>query len=310
MKKIISLKSFIFFFVLAVGCLVLFSRNLYAEDKIVAIVNNEVITQKDLNDFFNYMSLQLSREYKGAQLEDKISSMKQEMVDRLIEDRLILQEAKKEKIDIEPSRIKFKIDEIRQRYKSDTEFQEDLMRQGLNQADIERKIREQFLMFSLLEKKVRSKIKIQPSEVTAFYEGNKKDFVLGEEREVEAFALDNEDLATSFSYNLRNGSRVEELASRYPYTVNRVTLLRGEGISRNLEEIVFKLGINEVSSVLKIEDKYYVFRLLSINPSRQLTLIQSQDKIQAYLFERRMQKEMLNWLDDLKKKSYIKITQD
>src|SRR3989338_6450398 len=68
---------------------------LFAQDKIVAIVNNEVITQKDLDDFLNFMRMQYAQELKGRELENKIQSMKIVLLDKLIEDRLMLQDAQK-----------------------------------------------------------------------------------------------------------------------------------------------------------------------------------------------------------------------
>jgi len=48
--------------------LFLFSGICFAQDKIVAVVNDEIITQKDLNDFVNFMRMQLSIELTGEQL--------------------------------------------------------------------------------------------------------------------------------------------------------------------------------------------------------------------------------------------------
>ena len=43
-------------------------------------------------------------------------------------------------------------------------------------VDIEKKIRDQFLMFNIVDKEVRSKITVKPEEITKFYENNKKIF--------------------------------------------------------------------------------------------------------------------------------------
>ncbi len=67
----------------------------YAQDKIVAIVNEDVITKRDLDEFIVFTRIQLSREYQGRELETKLQSMKLDLLNKLIEDRLILQEAKK-----------------------------------------------------------------------------------------------------------------------------------------------------------------------------------------------------------------------
>ena len=54
---------------------------LYAQDKIIAVVNNDVITHKDLDDFADFLRMQLSREYKGSALEIKIESIKKDLLD-------------------------------------------------------------------------------------------------------------------------------------------------------------------------------------------------------------------------------------
>ena len=307
MKRIINLRFFLAFLCLPIYGLLTTPYSACAQDQIVAIVNNEVITQKDLNDFLHFMSMQSSREYKGKELEEKMNSIKFDLLNRLIEDRVILQEAKKEKIIMDDNRVKAKISEIKKQYRSDADFQAELMKQGLTQADIENKIREQFLMFSIVEHKVRGKITVRPDEVTTFYEINKRDFNSGEGRQLEAYSLDNADLAQSFSYNLKTGKKPEELATRYPFTVNEFNVYKGEELKSEIGEIVFKLGVNEVSNPLKIEDKYYVFRLINITPPKEFTLVQVQGKIHTYLFEKKMQEEFAKWLDELKKQSYIKI---
>ena len=134
--------------------LFLFSGICFAQDKIVAVVNNEIITQKDLNDFVNFMRMQLSIELTGEQLEQKIQSMKADLLNKLIEDRIILQEAKKNKVLVDENRVKAKIDEIKGHYGREAEFQAALVQQGLAQADLELRLREQLLILLRLEETV------------------------------------------------------------------------------------------------------------------------------------------------------------
>ena len=282
----------------------------YAQDKIIAVVNEDVVTRKDLNDFLSFMRLQLSQEYKGKALEEKIQSMRPTVLDRLIEDRLILQEAKRSDIKVDDSRVRARINEVKKEYPSQTQFHADLMKQGLTQGDIEKKIREQFMMFAAVDSKVRSKIIIKPDEVTEFYKDHKRELNTGESRDIEAISLEAYDLANTISYELKSGKKLEDLASRYPLIINRLTLKAKDGIRKEIAEAISKLGVNEVSDPVKIEDKFYVFRVTGINPSEQLTLMQAQGMIQGILFEKRIQEGLAGWLDEIKKNSYIKIMQD
>jgi len=282
----------------------------WAEDKIIAIVNQDVITQKDLADFLNFTRLQLTQEYKGKELEEKIQSMKVALLTRLIEDRLILQEAKKNNFAVDEVKIRTRINEVKKEYASDLQFQAELMSQGLTQGDIEKKIREQFMMFGIIEQKVRGKITVKPDEVTEFYQKHRKDLNTGERRNLEAISLENYDLARTLAYELRAGKKLEDLASRYPLIVNNFTVNSQDGLKKEMAEAISKLGINEVSDPAKIEDKYYIFRLIGITTPEELTLTQAQGRIHALLFERKMQEGLTRWLDELKKNSYIKIMQD
>jgi len=283
---------------------------LYAEDKVVAVVNNEIITQKDLNDFLNFIRMQYSQQFKGKALEEKVGAMRLDLLQRLIEDRIMLQQAKTDKIAIQSSRLKDRIDEIKKRYPSEAEFERDLAKQGLVLADLEKKMREQMLMYNIVEQKVRNKVVVWPEEITNFYNQNKQQFLKPEERVLTVISFDDENAAKTVSYQLRSGKKIEELAGRYTFTIDKLSALQGQQLRAEIEDTVFKLGINEVSNPVKIEEKYYIFRLDGILGSQQLSLIESQDKIQAYLFEKKLQEALTKWLDELKKQSYIKILEN
>ena len=280
---------------------------LYAQDKAIAVVNNEIITQKDLNDFLNFIRSQYASQLQGKALEEKTNSMKIDLLQRLIEDRLILGQAKLDKIAIEPSRVKAKIDEVKSRYASELDFERDLAKQGLARADLENKISEQMLMYNFVQQKVRSKVMIRPEEITSFYAQNKRKFLKPEERILTLFILQDEEIAKTVSYQLRLGTKLEELAARYTFTTDKLSASAGQQLRPEIEATVFKLGIAEVSNPVKIDQQYFIFKLDNIIGSQQLSLAQAQDKIQAYLFEKKLQEELAKWLDELKKQSYIKI---
>lgn len=82
---------------------------------------------------------------------------------------------------------------------------------------------------------------------------------------------------------------------------------QGERLKPEIEVVVLRLGINEISEPIKINDKYYVFRLINITPSRQLLLTEAQNMIHDLLVEQKAQDKLTKWLDELKKQAYIQI---
>ncbi|MFH0913412.1 MAG: peptidyl-prolyl cis-trans isomerase [Candidatus Omnitrophota bacterium] len=308
--KLSFLRIILFFSIITSYELLVTSYGLFALDQIVAVVNQNVITQKDLNDFINFTRVQLMAEYKGEKLESKIQSMKLDLIDRLIEDHLILQEAKKSGIRIDQGRIKARIAEIKKHYVSDRAFQDAISKQGLVQADIEKKIREQLLMQAIIEIKIKSKIIINPSEVTEFYQQNIENFKLPEGREFESLSIKDADLSREVFAKLKSDGDFQEVAKIYSLNVNKFNSTQKGQLRGDIEEEIFKLQPGEISNPIKIEDSYYIFKLNSINPPRQQILSETQDEIYTFLFNAKMQEALANWLEELKKHSYIKISQN
>lgn len=312
LKKNAKIAGIFPMFIFAAGIITCpFGRGVcFAQDKVAAIVNNDVITQKDLNDFLNFMRVQLSAEYKGQELENKIQSMKLDLLDRLIEDKLILQEARRKKMVIDEGRVKSRIEEIKEKMGSDAEFQKSLKQQGLVQADIEAKIRDQFLMYGSIEMEIRSKIVVDPSEITDFYGRHKEEFKSRELREIESVSVEEEGVAANVFDELSGGKTVKEVSEKYKVQTNKFNIGKGEELRKEIEQAIFDLKVNEVSKPVRIENKFYIFIVNKITPSEQQTLDEAMETIQSYLFEKEMQEALAKWIDELKKNSYIKILSD
>jgi len=287
------------------------AANLSAEDKIVAIVNTDVITRRNLDEFISFMRMQIATEYKGRQLESKIQTMKLDLLDRLIEDSLILQEAKKEKITVDENRIKARVEEMGKDYPSETEFQKALAKQGLSRADLETKIREQALMYNIIDQKIRSKIIVNPTEVTSFYQGNIEQFRTAQERELESLNINDKKLVKEIFKDLKKSpTDFNIIAGRYPVVLNKFRIKKDGEYRKDIEDTVFKLRINEVSSPLNIDGSYYIFKVTADAPSRKQELTEVQERIYTFLLNKKMQEALVKWIDEIKAHSYIKITQD
>lgn len=300
------------------------TRHLYAQDKIIAIVNSEAITRKDLEDFVNFLRVQLRAEYAQEETEDKIKEMKPDLINKLIEDRLILQEAKKtleearknknhylvSRLDVDQNKVKARIEEVKSHYGSGTAFQEALAGQGFVQADIEKRIKEQMLTYNIIDIEVRSKISVKPGEVTDFYLERPEEFKTPEERELDSLVIESQKTAQEISGKLKKGRKLEDLAGEYSLRINKISLLKDGQLRRDIEEAVFKLKQGEASKPIYIQDKYYIFQLNNIIPSRQQNLAEAQDSIYAFLLNNKMQEALKKWLDEIKKRSYIQICRE
>ena len=303
--------SLIFIFCLSLTVLpTVNAATTYAEDKIVAIVNREIITQKDLDDFMNFMNLQLSAKYQGKELEDKMNEIKPDLLNRLIEDRLILEEAKKENTQADDARVKAKIDEIKSHYPSEAEFQDALVKQGLTQADIEKRIREQLLIFEIIDLQIRKKIIVSPKEVTDFYEEHEEEFVQPETRRVNSLITKNEVLANKVISSLGQVADLDKISKEYSLELNDLGAVRKGQLVKEIEDVIFNMDAGSISKAIKIGDTYYIFKLEEVLPLKKYNLVEVQEEIYYRLYELKMQEKLTRWLEDLRKKAYVEIKKD
>jgi len=281
-----------------------------AGDGVVAVVNNEVITQKDLNDFINFMKIQLSGQYTKEEVGQRVNEMLPDLISRLIEDRLILQAAYKENIPVNQSRIDARIEQIKKRYASETDFLNDLTSQGLSLADIETKIREQFLMFEIIDRKVKSKVVVKPQEVTAYYYAHKKDFGEPELRWVRFLTVKDPEIIRELEQSLYSYRNLDQVAAVYSLEITDLGWVTSKQLNEQIAKIVFNLEEGKISLLMNLEDNNYLFEVKQIQPSKELSLSQMQDEISKYLFEKKMKQALKEWLDELKSKAYIEVKKE
>jgi len=289
--------------VLALG----FANVCTAQDKVVAVVNDEIITQKDLDGFISFMRVQLAREYSAIKLEQKIDSMKLDLLERLIEDRLILQEARKANINIDKSRIKGKVLDLKRAHDTEVEFQSFLSQQGVTEADLEKKLKDQMMTYEIIESKIKNKIVIKPSDITDYYNNNLDQFIVAEEREFISIVVESKDLADKVSQSLKSGKAIDAAAAELAVKLNTFTAKKDGELKKEIEDVVFAMNVDDVSESVKIDNAYYVFKLTKIIPGYKQQLIDAQTSINRMLFDKKLQENMVDWLNELKKKSYIKI---
>ena len=136
-----------------------------AADRILAIVNKDSITQSEADIYLNMIILQLSQQYTGKALEEKAADERKQLIEKMIEDKVILQEAKRQGFAARAEKVKQKVEQIRAAYGSETEFENSLKERGLTIKDIEGKLSDEMIMREIIERQVRGKIVISPEEI-------------------------------------------------------------------------------------------------------------------------------------------------
>ena len=276
-------------------------------DGLIAIVNNEIITKKDLDDFINFMRIQMSAQFPEQEVQERLKQILPDLVNRLIEDRLILQAAYKENIIINQIQIETRVEQIKRSYSSEADFQNALMSQGLSLADLELKIKEQLLMKEIIDKKIRAKIVVKPQEITDYYFAHSQDFQKLEQRRVSFLKISDSSMAEELEKTITEYKDLDTLAKKYSLPITDLGWVDSKQIKKEIVEIVFNLEERKLTFYSDSSNEFYIFEVKEIQPSGKLLLSEVQEEIRQFLFESKMQQALVEWLENLKSEAYIKI---
>ncbi|WP_392567054.1 peptidylprolyl isomerase SurA [Utexia brackfieldae] len=159
------MENYIKFFCLAISLCstALVSASPKIVDRVAAVVNNDVVLESSVNDMIKTVKSGNSAE----NLPDN-ATLRQQILDRLINDTLILQQANKAQVSITDSDVDNAINDIaKQNRISLQELKSHLARAGINFARYRNRIRSEMAIEDIRMNEVRRRIAISPSEVDA-----------------------------------------------------------------------------------------------------------------------------------------------
>lgn len=294
-------------------------------DKVVAVVNDDVITQSELDQLLAPVYGQYKKVYTGREFSLKMEEARQGLLNQLIEDKLVYQEAKRLGVEVSEEEINEKMDAFQARFKKE-DFDRLLQEQGLTLSKLRNRYREQIAIRKLHQHQVRSKVIVTPVEIEDYYKQHLDEFTEDEKIRVstitirkneEALDAKGEDLkakekAEEVRGKILAGGNFEELARTYSQDTKAEAggdlgfIGRGELIP-SIDEVIFNLKIGDVSPVLTTEMGYHIFKVTERRERREKSLEEVRDMIEDFLIRKETRKRFNEWMQDLKKNAYISI---
>ncbi len=290
-------------------------------NKLVAVVNDEVITQQEVDQLLGVLYAQYSQEYKGGELLQKMEQVKKDILNQIIEDKLVLSRAKELGIKITESEIDERLDYIKKGFPSEDEFYKTLETQGVTIANLKDRYKDQIMMKKLVDYEVKSKISVLPSETNDYFEKHKDMFKEGDKYRVKNILIKAKD-DVSFElvkveienvYNkLKEGANFDDLAMQYSQGPNAqkggdMGYIEQGQMLEVLDKAIFILKPGEFSEPVKSEIGYHIFKLEDIKYGKRSSLEDVQEDIRMMIFQDKFKAQGKEWLAGLKKKAYISI---
>lgn len=288
-------------------------------DKILVVVNNEVITQGEVDRILSPAYEQYKTAFSGEDLIKKLDEARQAVLAQLIEEKLILSEAKKQNIEVDEKDIKAKVAEAKKRFPSDAQFEEALAAQRISLKDLKVKFKEQLMSRKLMDEKVGAKIFITPNEVVEYYKNHIKDFSKPGQLKLSNILIKPKEnvkpektmeLVEEISKRLKARSDFAELAKIYsegPGAKDGGTMgyVKKGDLLPEIEKVVFGMKAGEVSEMISTKIGYHFFRVDEVKEAETVSMDDAKRSIEEALWTSKMKEKSKGWIEDLRKHAYI-----
>jgi len=292
-------------------------------DKIVAIVNNEVITQSEVDRVLYPIYLEYKKLYKTEEeVYKRLDKHRLDILRELINDKLILSEARRIEIEVSEKEVDERLDEVKKGLQgkgADLDFL--LKEQNLTITDLRNKYRDHILIQKTIDREIKRRIDVQPSEVSNYYSAHKDDYTQPEQVAVytilikiesERAPIESRQLASDIREMLKEGRDFKELALNYSEGPAREEggdlgyVKRGQ-LLREIDNVIFFLKVGEISDVIESPIGYHIFKVYDRKEEKVLLFEDIRQKVTETLYRIKMQEKFESWLEKLKSNAYIAI---
>ena len=323
MKK--RLISILFFCLL--GTPLAFSReDQQLVDRVAAVVNKDVITQSEVDVIFRPIYDQIKKTYRGHDLQHELEKVRFQLLNQLIEDRLVYQEAEKLGITVSDSEVQEEFDQFKQQFPDEAVFEKEMALAGVNRSEMEKRIKERLAITKLHQSFIRGKVLVSPAEVEQYFKDHPEEFSEQESLKVwcitlkksaEAIERGTTDEATKrkagkLIAQLKQGKDFEKLAKENSQDTHAaegglIGFINKGDMVPGIDQAIFALPQGSFSEVLETEEGYHIFKVGEKKTAPQRTYEEAKDEITEKLFRTKAHERFASWMDELKKKSYISI---
>lgn len=293
-------------------------------ERIVALVGDDIILLSEVEDRAAPLLTEIRSIANPTEREARANAIRHEVLDRLVQDQLLAQQATELKLTVSSDEIDRAIAQIKRDYGlDDAQLKDELRRQGLTMAAYRLNTKREILKYRVLNIAVGSKINVGDSEVQSYYDRHMKSanvqvrashiFIAIPEDADNATVVERRKQAKALLARAQKGEDFAKLAREYSEDAGT----RGEGgdlgfigrdiLPKPLEELLFSMRVGEVRGPVRADRGFHVIKLVDKRTKEAKPFADVQDEIRIRLRQREMERQTKIYLGELRKKVLVDI---
>lgn len=246
----------------------------------------------------------LGMKFDSDQGKQALTQIKSQILDRMIEGKIIAQEVKKLSLNPDDAKVKEQEDSIKKNMGDDTKFQETLKQQGMTEPELKN--------FLALYEKVTADVKVNDNDVKAYFDKNTDKYGQPESVQARHILLKTEDEAKAVIAQLKAGANFEQLAKEKSIEPGAKdsggelgTFTRGKMVPE-FEKAAFAQKVGTYSQEpVKTEFGYHVILVEAHTPGTTPDFTKVKDQVAQDALNQAKDDKFQTYFDDLHKKASI-----
>jgi peptidyl-prolyl cis-trans isomerase SurA len=294
-------------------------------DRIVAVVNGEIIVLSELRQISKNYMRQMSEQFKVEAGDEQQREAERRILDQLIDEKLVTQEADRLTITISEREIDAAVKEMQSRNTlNDVQFAAALSEEGLTLPKYREQLKGQMKKVRVIDQEIKSRIQVSKEEIDASYEKHAADFNAEPEVRVQQLRLiippesgekeinRMQAQAESILAKIRQGEDFTALVGLYSQDPTAAaggdmgTFKRGELLPA-IDEYAFSMKEGEVSPVIRTEAGFHIVKVLARREPSALSDEERRAEVKDVLFGQKAEELFKEWIAKLRKKAYIEV---
>ncbi|MBE9546461.1 MAG: peptidylprolyl isomerase [Proteobacteria bacterium] len=246
--------------------------------------------------------------------EAEVDWLKEEILNKLIDEKIILLRAEKLSLSVGDEELNRKIEEIKKDY-PDGSFDEMFAGKGMDYNIWREELRKGVTLKKLVDHDVNANITVTEDEAFAYYNDHSEEYISGERVHVVQIVVQDRKAAEGILRRLKNGEdfgKVAKEVSTGPEGVRGGDLgVFGRGVMpESFDEVVFSLTPGKISKVVKTPYGYHIFKVLKRKKGKKIGFSEVKERIVSKLRREKEEHEYVEWVRRLRSEAVIKVNRD
>lgn len=276
----------------------------------VAKVAGKAITIEEFNKSFN-QNLAFYQQYQGSVPRSVYNQLRYETLQQLINQQLLLQQVKKERIKVPKADVDAELETIKSGFPTEEDYRAQLRINNMTEKQLREMINDNLAVNALLETK--SAYEVTEEDVVRAYEQVEASHILiepvGDERNFELART----LAEKVLAEIKGGKDFAEAAKTYsadPGSKDKggeLGYFTRDMMVKEFSDAAFALQVGEISEPVKSDYGYHIIKVTGKKEAAGEDFENQKDTLRTTLQQQKSDQQLQTWFEEIRSKAKIEI---